>query len=87
MTTCWPGPRRATRANRAGLTARQVDVLRRLAAGDTNAEVAARLGVALKTVDHHVSAVLAKLGASSRRAAVAEARRRGGLAEGDVAET
>jgi DNA-binding NarL/FixJ family response regulator len=61
------GPRASTRANAAGLTARELQVASRLAEGLTNAEIADRLVVSAKTVDHHVSAVLTKLGVSSRR--------------------
>jgi len=42
--------------------------------GLTNAEIAARLFLSVKTVDHHVSAVLAKLGAPTRAAAVTHLR-------------
>ena len=61
------GPASTTRKNPAGLTNRQVDVLRLLADGLTNAEIAEDLFVSTRTVDHHVSAVLMKLGVSSRR--------------------
>ena len=61
--------RRRTRANPAGLTARQLEVLALVAEGLTNAEIAARLVVSIRTVDHHVAAVLARLGVDSRRAA------------------
>jgi DNA-binding CsgD family transcriptional regulator len=71
------GPSRATAANPARLTGRQLEVLRLLAAGESNAEIAARLSLSVKTVDHHVSALLAKLGVDSRRQAVAAARRLG----------
>ena len=71
------GPIRATAANPAGLTGRQVEVLGLLAEGLSDAEVAARLSLSTKTVSHHVSAVLAKLGARSRHQAVAAARRLG----------
>ena len=60
------GVRRSTRANPAGLTDRQVDVLRLLANGLTNAEIADRLVLSVRTVDHHVSDILAKLGVRSR---------------------
>jgi len=63
------GPLAETRANPAGLTARQLEVLALLAEGLTNAEIAARLVVSIRTVDHHVAAVLARLGVDSRRAA------------------
>ena len=68
------GPAAATRANPAGLTQRQVDVLGLLAEGMTNAEIAARLVLSVRTVDHHVAAVLDKLGVRTRRAAAAAAR-------------
>ena len=67
----------ATRANPAGLTARQLDVLGLLADGLSNAEIAARLVISPKTADHHVSAILAKLDARSRGEAAVVARRLG----------
>jgi DNA-binding CsgD family transcriptional regulator len=63
-------PRASTRANPAGLTNRQLDVARLVARGFTNAEIAERLFISPKTADHHVSAVLAKLGMPNRRAVV-----------------
>ena len=60
------GPRPATRENPAGLTPREQDVLEQLAEGRTNAEIAARLVISEKTVGHHVSAILGKLGVGSR---------------------
>ena len=63
------GPVSETRANPAGLTSRQVEVLTLVAEGLTNAEIAARLVVSIRTVDHHVAAVLSRLGVESRRAA------------------
>jgi DNA-binding CsgD family transcriptional regulator/tetratricopeptide (TPR) repeat protein len=60
------GPRAATRRNVAGLTNRQIDVAELVAAGLTNVEIAERLFVSPKTVDHHVSAVLMKLGVARR---------------------
>ena len=67
-----------TRATRpAGLTNREVDVLRLLAAGWRNADIAAQLVVSTRTVDHHVSAILKKLDARSRSEAVTAAIRRG----------
>jgi DNA-binding CsgD family transcriptional regulator len=65
------GPRPATRDNPFGLTPRQADVLALLAEGLTNAQIAARLQLSPKTVDHHVSAVLAKLDVPNREAAKA----------------
>jgi DNA-binding CsgD family transcriptional regulator/tetratricopeptide (TPR) repeat protein len=69
------GPRRTTSANIAGLTARQVEVLALIAQGLSNAEIAARLTLSPKTVDHHVSALLDKLGVASRGQAAAVAHR------------
>jgi DNA-binding CsgD family transcriptional regulator/tetratricopeptide (TPR) repeat protein len=73
------GPRGETRVNPAGLTARQVEVLRLLGQGCTNAEIASQLVVSVRTVDSHVAAVLAKLGAASRREAAARAAELGVL--------
>ena len=67
------GPREATRANPAGLTARQLEVLALLGEGLTNAEIAERLVVSQRTAEHHVAAVLTKLGASSRQEAAERA--------------
>ncbi len=73
MTRIPRGPRGDTRANPAGLTARQVDVLRLLGQGFTNAEIASQLVVSVRTVESHVAAVLDKLGAASRREAATRA--------------
>ncbi|HEU4396269.1 MAG TPA: helix-turn-helix transcriptional regulator, partial [Actinomycetota bacterium] len=70
-------PRRATLANPAGLTTRELDVLAMLGQGLRNADIASRLHIAEKTVDHHVSAILAKLGVRSRREAARAASARG----------
>jgi len=70
------GPRPATRENPFGLTARQMDILVLLAEGLTNVEIAGRLYLSPKTVDHHVSAVLAKLDVHSREEAAEVARQR-----------
>jgi DNA-binding CsgD family transcriptional regulator len=77
------GPSRATSANPAGLTPRQVEVLGLLAEDLTDAEIAARLSLSTKTVGHHVSALLAKLNVGSRRQSVAAARRLGVSLAGD----
>jgi DNA-binding CsgD family transcriptional regulator/tetratricopeptide (TPR) repeat protein len=71
------GPRPRTRANPAGLTARELEVLPLLAAGLRNAQIAERLVVTAKTVDHHVSAILRKLDVHTRGEAAAEAARLG----------
>jgi DNA-binding CsgD family transcriptional regulator len=61
------GPRPASRTGPAGLTPRETQVLELIVGGSTNAEIARELVITPKTVDHHVSAVLAKLGVASRR--------------------
>jgi DNA-binding CsgD family transcriptional regulator len=73
------GPRPASRANPAGLTAREMEVLQLLADGLTYAEIAGRLILAEKTVGHHVSAILRKLGEPTRARAVAAAVRMGAI--------
>ena len=67
------GPRGTALANPAGLTARELDVLRMLVEGLSDAEIAARLTLSERTVGHHVSAVLRKLGVPSRSRAAAAA--------------
>jgi DNA-binding NarL/FixJ family response regulator len=69
------GPRASTRSNPAGLTRRELEVLGMLELQNT--EIAARLYISPKTVDHHVSAILRKLGVASRGDALAEAHRLG----------
>ena len=71
------GPRRETQQNLASLTPRQLDVLALLAEDLSNAQIAERLVLSVRTVDHHVGAILQKLEADSRAAAVTAARGRG----------
>ena len=68
------GPRPSTRENPFGLTSRQRDILNLLAQDLTNSEIANRLHLSPKTVDHHVSAILAKLGVHTRTDAAAVAQ-------------
>jgi DNA-binding CsgD family transcriptional regulator/tetratricopeptide (TPR) repeat protein len=68
------GSRTSTRSNPLGLTRREAQILGLLSDGLRNAAIARRLFVSTKTIDHHVSAILAKLGVPSRAEAVAMAR-------------
>jgi DNA-binding CsgD family transcriptional regulator len=77
------GPRPATRTNPANLTSREVEVLALVSQGLRNAQIAERLFVSEKTVDHHVSAILRKLGARTRMQAAAEAARLGIALDGN----
>jgi DNA-binding CsgD family transcriptional regulator len=71
------GPIAVTRANSAGLTRRQVQVLILIDEGLSNAEIASRLCISAKTAEHHVSAIMARLDAPTRQKAAAVARHRG----------
>jgi DNA-binding CsgD family transcriptional regulator len=67
------GPRPSTKQNPAGLTTRQMEVLALMAQGLGNAEIAERLFTSTRTIDHHVSTILAKLDARTRAEAVSHA--------------
>jgi DNA-binding CsgD family transcriptional regulator len=71
------GPIAGTRANPSGLTQRQVQVLRLMDDQLSNPEIASRLCISVKTAEHHVSAIMARLDAPTRANAVVEARKRG----------
>lgn len=71
------GPRPARQHNRWGLTTREIEILGLLTEGLSNAELAERLFLSEKTVGHHVSAILRKLGEPSRSRAAAAALRHG----------
>ena len=63
----------------SALTPREWEVLRRVAEGHTNSEIARALSITVKTVEHHVSRILVKLEVASRRQVAAWARRTGAL--------
>jgi DNA-binding CsgD family transcriptional regulator/tetratricopeptide (TPR) repeat protein len=67
------GPVAATLSNPSRLTVRQLEVYELMSQGLTNAQIAERLVVSLRTVDHHVAAILQKLGVSNRHEAAARA--------------
>jgi DNA-binding CsgD family transcriptional regulator len=71
------GPRPATRANPAGLTRRESEIVALIGAGHSNQQIASRLFLSTRTVENHVSAILIKLGAGSRREAASAAERLG----------
>jgi HD-GYP domain-containing protein (c-di-GMP phosphodiesterase class II) len=72
------GLRRALRRSRpADLTERQVDVLRLVSRGLSNAEIAERLVLSRRTVEHHVQDIYAKIGASTRAGAAMFAMQHG----------
>ena len=71
------GHRASTQAHPHALTAREAQVLELLCAGLKNADIARRLSRSVRTVDHHVAAVIAKLGVGSRAEAIAAALRAG----------
>jgi DNA-binding CsgD family transcriptional regulator/tetratricopeptide (TPR) repeat protein len=71
------GPRASTREHPFGLTSRERQTLELLCLGLRNAEIAARLHRSVRTVDHHLEAVFAKLGVESRVAAIQAAQRAG----------
>jgi DNA-binding NarL/FixJ family response regulator len=68
------GPRQATQQNPSGLTSREAEVLELLAQGFSDADIASRLFLSKRTVHHHVSAILRKLGVSTRAQAAAQVR-------------
>ncbi|MFF0264583.1 ATP-binding protein [Kribbella sp. NPDC004536] len=67
------GPTAATLSNPGGLSRRQAEVVHLLAEGLTNAEIATRMVLSVRTVETHVAAIMEKLGASTRAEAVARA--------------
>ena len=67
----------AEHATDEDLTPREIDVLRLIAAGNANKEIAAQLSIAEETVKSHVTNILAKLGANDRTHAVTLAIKRG----------
>ncbi len=68
------GPRQSTQDNAAHLTRREAEVFALVRQGLSNPAIAASLFLSAKTVEHHVSAILTKLGVASRAEAIARAR-------------
>ncbi len=75
------GPIAETRASPAGLTRRQSQVLALVIEGLSNAEIAGRLCISPRTIEHHVSAIMTRLDVSTRHEAKDAARKRGLLTE------
>jgi DNA-binding NarL/FixJ family response regulator len=71
------GARPATKAHPHGLTTREQEILQLISQGQSNEEISASLFISVRTVEHHVSAILGKLGTDSRKGAAKEARRLG----------
>ncbi|MGH2599860.1 MAG: helix-turn-helix domain-containing protein [Dehalococcoidia bacterium] len=69
------GPRPATRANPALLTPRELEILHLVVQRQRNREIAAHLFLSPKTVSHHVSTILGKLGVRTRDEAAMAATR------------
>jgi DNA-binding CsgD family transcriptional regulator len=67
------GTRPATKAHPRGLTVREQQILELLSQGQSNEEISARLFISVRTVEHHVSAILGKLGVTTRKGAANEA--------------
>jgi DNA-binding CsgD family transcriptional regulator len=71
------GARTTTRAHPQGLTRREQEILQLLSEGESNEEIAGSLFISVRTVEHHVSAILGKLGATTRKGAAKEALKLG----------
>jgi DNA-binding CsgD family transcriptional regulator/tetratricopeptide (TPR) repeat protein len=71
------GARTATRAHPRGLTPREQEILELLSQGQSNEDISASLFISVRTVEHHVSAILGKLGATTRKGAAEEALKLG----------
>jgi len=71
------GTRPATKAHPRGLTVREQQILELLSQGHSNEEISARLFISVRTVEHHVSAILGKLGVTTRKDAAREALKLG----------
>jgi DNA-binding CsgD family transcriptional regulator len=75
------GPRASTRAHPGGLTSRELEIAALIVQGLSNLEIAKRSYLSVKTVDHHVSSILAKLGVRGRVDIAREAMRLGLVTE------
>jgi HD-GYP domain-containing protein (c-di-GMP phosphodiesterase class II) len=77
LTSAGQPPRRAAAGRLAGLTAREIEVLRLIAAGDTMKEAARKLDIATKTADNHIQSLYSKIGVTTRAGAALYALERG----------
>jgi HD-GYP domain-containing protein (c-di-GMP phosphodiesterase class II) len=84
LATAGQPARRASTAGLAGLTPREIEVLRLIAAGHTAKEAARQLDIATKTADNHIQSLYSKIGVSTRAAAALYALERGLVAQGGL---
>ncbi len=77
LTVAGQPARRSTGARIAGLTPREIDVLRLIAAGHTAKEAARQLEISPKTADNHIQSLYSKIGVKTRAGAALFALERG----------
>ena len=77
LTAAGQRSRRASSERHAGLTPREIEVLRLIAAGNTAKEAARQLDIAPKTADNHIQSLYSKIGVKTRAGAALFALERG----------